>query len=217
MGKSVYSVVLLDEVVSKIDKLAYKTGSSRSNIINQILAEYVSYVTPEAQRRQIYAAIDAALENDENFKKTGPAESAVAYFSSLPYKYNPSVRYTVEIYEIGDYIRGEIRAGLRSQSSSLLYNFAEFFSRWSALEQGRSSRHKSAFANGRFLRPFVFENTGESEAVGKSLAEYIQTVDRSMKEYFRYLDNTNAAYRRMESILNDFIMAVESESWFLKG
>jgi hypothetical protein len=38
-----------------------------------------------------------------------------------------------------------------------------------------------------------------------------------MKAYFRYLDNTGAAYRQMESFLNDFIRAVENESWFLKG
>ena len=217
MNKSMYSLILSDDVIDKIDSRAKLMNLSRSGLINQILAEYVGYVTPEAQRAEIYNAIIEALDKDENFKKMSPSETAVTYFSSLPYKYNPSVRYTVEIFEIGDYIRGEIRAGLRSQSSSLLYNFAEFFSRWTALEQGRSPRHKSAFVNGRFIRPFVFENTGDSAAAGESLAEYIQTVDRSMKAYFRYLDNTNTAYRHMEDILNDFLRAVESESWFLKG
>ena len=43
MNKSVYSLVLMDNVVSEVDKMAYEMGTSRSNLINQILAEYVRY------------------------------------------------------------------------------------------------------------------------------------------------------------------------------
>jgi len=41
MAKSVYSLVLRDEVVAEIDRLAYRMNTNRSNMINQILAEYV--------------------------------------------------------------------------------------------------------------------------------------------------------------------------------
>ena len=44
MKKSVYSLVLMDDVVDAIDKLAYSMNTSRSNLINQILAEKVSYI-----------------------------------------------------------------------------------------------------------------------------------------------------------------------------
>ena len=47
MKKSLYSIILSDEVVNEIDRLAYKANTNRSNMINQILAEYVSYTTPE--------------------------------------------------------------------------------------------------------------------------------------------------------------------------
>ena len=47
MGKSVYSLVLMDEVVDAIDQMAYRNNTSRSNLINQILAEHVSLATPE--------------------------------------------------------------------------------------------------------------------------------------------------------------------------
>ena len=39
MKKSVYSLVLSDNVVRAIDDLAYKMGTNRSNLINSILAE----------------------------------------------------------------------------------------------------------------------------------------------------------------------------------
>lgn len=38
MSKSVYSLVLGDEVVAQIDRAAYALGTSRSNLINQVLA-----------------------------------------------------------------------------------------------------------------------------------------------------------------------------------
>ena len=59
MNKSVYSIVLSDDVVAQVDRLAYKAGTSRSNMINQILADYVSYITPEKRLRDI---LDKAAE-----------------------------------------------------------------------------------------------------------------------------------------------------------
>ena len=41
MKKSVYSLVLSDDVVAAVDRTAYQQGVSRSAMINQILAEYV--------------------------------------------------------------------------------------------------------------------------------------------------------------------------------
>ena len=53
MSKSVYSLVLSDDVVAQIDCAAYALGTSRSNLINQVLAEYVSLITPEKRRKDI--------------------------------------------------------------------------------------------------------------------------------------------------------------------
>ena len=47
MGKSVYSLVLNDEVVDIIDKMARINGLSRSNMIEKILAQATNYETPE--------------------------------------------------------------------------------------------------------------------------------------------------------------------------
>ena len=37
MKKSIYSLVLMDEVIRAVDEQAYRLGTSRSNLINQIL------------------------------------------------------------------------------------------------------------------------------------------------------------------------------------
>ena len=45
MNKRVYSIVLSDDVVAAVDRMAYSMNTSRSNLINQILAQHCSYVT----------------------------------------------------------------------------------------------------------------------------------------------------------------------------
>ena len=46
MKKTLYSLMLDDEVVREVDALAHQLGTNRSNLINQIIAEYVNYTTP---------------------------------------------------------------------------------------------------------------------------------------------------------------------------
>ena len=53
MSKSVYSLVLSDDVVAAVDRAAYGLDTSRSNLINQLLADYVSFITPEKRRKDI--------------------------------------------------------------------------------------------------------------------------------------------------------------------
>ena len=60
MGKSVYSIVLDDDIVAAIDKMAYSLGTNRSGLINRILAEKVNYITPEQRIQHI---VDLVLEN----------------------------------------------------------------------------------------------------------------------------------------------------------
>ena len=47
MNKSMYSLILMDDVVREIDKIALRMNTNRSNLVNQILAEYASMMTPE--------------------------------------------------------------------------------------------------------------------------------------------------------------------------
>lgn len=63
MGKSVYSIVLSDEVVQAVDEMAYRMNTSRSNLINQLLAERVSLTTPEMRMREIFSLVGQALDS----------------------------------------------------------------------------------------------------------------------------------------------------------
>ena len=62
--------------------------------------------------------------------------------SALDYKYNPSVRYSVELYQNARPILGELRVSVRSQNSSLVLAMLQFFKLWTRIETayiGRSN------------------------------------------------------------------------------
>ena len=69
MKKSVYSVVLSDEVIAKVDRIAYMNNTNRSNMINQILADYVSLTTPEKRISGIFEDLARLLYSGENFSE----------------------------------------------------------------------------------------------------------------------------------------------------
>ena len=54
MAKSVYSLVLNDEVIDLVDKMARLNGYSRSNMIEKLLADAVGYETPEIRAGNIF-------------------------------------------------------------------------------------------------------------------------------------------------------------------
>lgn len=65
MSKSLYSVMLMDEVVREIDRQALQQNTNRSNLINQILAEYVSFTTPEMRISNIFKTIEDFINSCE--------------------------------------------------------------------------------------------------------------------------------------------------------
>ena len=55
MKKTLYSLMLSEDVMREIDLLAHKMGTNRSNLVNMILAERVEMRTPEQQINDIFS------------------------------------------------------------------------------------------------------------------------------------------------------------------
>ena len=84
MKKSAYSLVLSDDVVAEVDRAAYQNGLSRSAMINQILAEYVSYTTPEQRMREIFSQVERLLTPGGVFQTLlQPSDSMMSLRSAL--------------------------------------------------------------------------------------------------------------------------------------
>lgn len=208
MQKSVYSLVLMDEVVEQIDRVAYEMNTSRSNMINQILAEYVSYITPEKRMREIFSAIEQQLVGGNTFQVLlQPSDSMFSLRSALTYKYNPTIRYSVELYRNMKPLLGELRVSLRSQNSTLLLYLLQFFKLWERVESAQLGVVQSAVEDGRFLRKLVLRGgaEAENEAVGEAIAAYIDLFDTALKAYFANLDDPQAAFKQVQRLYANYL------------
>ena len=130
MKKSVYSLVLSDDVIEAIDRLAYSKGTSRSAMINGILAEAVSYTTPEKRMNDIFGAIESLMGSSSFQIQPQPSDAMLSIRSALKYKYKPVIRYGLELYRSFDKTIGQLRVSFRTQSESLKSDLTEFLKLW---------------------------------------------------------------------------------------
>jgi hypothetical protein len=207
MNKSVYSLVLSDEIVQEIDRLAYEASASRSAMINQILAEYVRFTTPEKRMREVFSAIEHMLMGSVFEPQLQPSESMFSLRSALDYKYNPSVRYSVELYQNARPLLGELRVSVRSQNSSLVLAMLQFFKLWSRVESAYIGRVECAMEDGRYLRKLRLsdDNKLENEQIGEGIASYIRLLDSALKTYFERINEPAAAMAGVERLYAGYV------------
>lgn len=199
MKKSVYSLVLSDEVVQCVDRAAYSAGLSRSAMINQILAEYVSYMTPEQRIKQVFRQMEDMLSPLPDFQiMLQPAGSMMSLRSALSYKYNPTVKYSVELYHDNQQAQGQLKVSLRSQSSSLILYMSQFWKLWVKIETAYTGGVDCLIEDGRFIRTLRGDVT--SQQLGEAISEYIKALDSAMKAFFSSLDKPAQAMRQVENI-----------------
>ena len=208
MNKSVYSLVLTDEVVREIDRLAYEGNTSRSNMVNQILAEYVSYATPEKRMQEVFSRVERMLLSGTAFEPLlQPSDSMFSLRSSLSYKYNPSVRYSVELYKDDLPYIGELRVSVRSQNSTLLLTMLQFFKLWAKVERGYIGQTEYVVEDGRYLRRLRLGGARDvtNEQVGEAIAGYIRLLDGAMKVYFDNLTSPADAVAGVERLYAEYV------------
>lgn len=196
--KNIYSLVLSDDVVEAVDRLARSSGLSRSAMVNQLLAERVCCVTPEMRLKSITSAILSAV-GGEFYLTEQPSAATVACKTALKYRYKPTLRYSVELFSAGGKRAGELRITVRTQSSQLYSDLSGFFRCWTELEQkyiaGRISQDiLFAIEPGRFTRTLNMPPDGiPDEVLGQAVADYMAMLDEAMKQYFAQLPDSKKA------------------------
>ncbi len=216
MGKSSYSLILSDEVVRAVDALAYQNNTNRSNMINQILADAVSYQTPEKRMQEIFARMEAVLLDHDfghsPFQLQGlPTDTLFSLRSAIEYKYNPSVRYSVELYrQMKDGAIGELRVGLRTQNKKLLAELDRFYSLWNAVETHYFPETAASAENGKYSRLLRLRVPKDPETdiseltVGDVISRYINTFDKALKAYFSSDTSEEELLASIDRIYQDY-------------
>ena len=204
--KNVYSLMLEDEVVSAIDRLAYLQNTNRSSLVNRILAEYASVVTPEQRIRQAFGQITAMLDGQDSFRLAlAPSDTMLSLSSALLYKYNPTVKYSVELYRTSDHGVGELRVSMRTQNRTLIACLMRFYELWAQIETSYLPDVLFRAEEGKYVRRLRLR-PGVSEAdLGERIAAYIRTFDAALKLYFAHLDDLRGARCEIERILRAYL------------
>ena len=209
MEKSIYSLVLSDSVVEAVDELARAAGTSRSSMINQLLAERVGYDTPEKRLHEVLASAREAMQGGF-YMVEQPTCSTLSCRTSLKYRYKPTVRYSVEIFSLGQEKAGQLRVQLRTQNYRLIQDFVGFFMLWGRYEQEYivpKYAHDIVYStdDGKFTRVFNMPAGSISdEELGTAVADYLTMFDAALKAFFAQLpDDIAAAQAARDSYRRD--------------
>ncbi|MDO5444221.1 MAG: CopG family transcriptional regulator [Eubacteriales bacterium] len=188
MPKTLYSLMLNDEVVREVDLLAHRLGTNRSNLINEILAEYVNYTTPEKRINDVLSAIQELMQPSEDLIPFfAPHTYSMSLKSSLDYKYRPTIKYEVELNKGYEENIGTITVLFRTQSPMLIESMTEFFRLWVEIEQAHLTpllgvKTEYALYDGRFSRSLARPDRDcTSNELASALAEYIRLFDKLLK------------------------------------
>ena len=190
MKKTLYSLMLNDEVVREVDAMAHRLGTNRSALINQVLAEYVDCTTPERRINDVLSTIQQLMSPSRDLVPFfAPNTFSLSLKSSLEYKYRPTVKYEVELYRGGEESIGELSVVFRTQSAALIQAMTEFFRLWKRIEDLHlrpltGARIDYALYDGKFLRSIaVPDRDCTAQELAGALSEYIKLFDRLMKGY----------------------------------
>jgi hypothetical protein len=213
MKKSVYSLVLMDDVIRAVDREAYKRGTSRSNLINQILAQHLSCVTPEMRMREIFGSVSDLISNSFSIQQQRSA-SLMTLRTALDFKYRPTINYKVELERSPNEYLGTLRVQIRTQSAQLIDMFGNFFAYRVELEANALAAHGCpdyvfSLGSGSFSRKLI--NCGLSEEeTGQAISRYLNDLNTSIQTYFaapqNFAEYAPQLSRDYTKLLEEFIL-----------
>lgn len=190
MKKTLYSLMLSEDVIRAVDEMAHRAGQSRSGFINRVLAEYVSVPTPESRINEIFSALESFISPSRELVPFYAPNSAVMSLKScLTYKYRPTVKYEVELAPEADDALGVMSVIYRTQSPALIASITEFFNLWVGIENEHlapllGEKLDYALYDGKFVRSIATPRVNcTSEEIAAALSEYIGEFDRMLKGY----------------------------------
>ncbi|MEG0309326.1 MAG: hypothetical protein RR604_00315, partial [Eubacterium sp.] len=207
MKKSVYSLMLFDEIVEKIDQLAYVNNTNRSQLINDLLAERIGLETPEQKIQKILEQLN------ENFSDTLSVSqinknSSIQFGKSLKYKYRPKIRYSYEFTSNNGEKYAVLKVSSRTKSDDLNDHFDHFFKKIGEIEERNQDGEEETtekITNHKFVKAFekkgsVMDDVGE---VSNYLTDYLKMIDSAMNTYFANMEDQNLD-QELEDIYNQF-------------
>lgn len=200
MSKSLYSLILNDEVVNMVDKMARINGYSRSLMVEKILADAVRYETPEIRANNVFEEIERIISSTETLRYLSKTSQYMASIkSALDYRYNPQIRYNVELFRDSDYL-GQLKVNLRTQNPILVNLISDFYTFYAYLEKTYYNNEAKHFYDGvKFTRIFNFPKINmTSKELAEHLTVYVKDFDDLLNIYFNNLTEEKLVLYKVE-------------------
>ena len=200
MSKSVYSLLLNDEVIDIVDKMARRNGFSRSNMIEKILADATGFETPEIRANSVFGEIERLISASNSMRYLSqPSQYMASIMSYLDYRYNPAIKYSVELFPHSDHL-GQLKVTLRTQNPILINLMSDFYTLYSYLEREHYNKDARFLFDGvKFTRLFNFPTVPiTTKELAEKLTEYVKDFDLLLNTYFNSLTNEKTLFYVME-------------------
>ncbi len=191
MSKSVYSLLINDEVIELIDNLASVNGYSRSGMIEKILANAVGYETPEIRANNVFDEIERLLSRSNSMRYLQqPSSYMASIMSALSYRYNPQIKYSVELFPKSSHL-GQLKVILRTQNPTLIEHMSDFYRLFAFLEKKYYNENAMHIVDGaRLTRLFTFpKEVVTTKELAEHLTVYVKDFDELLSLYFSNLTN----------------------------
>ena len=189
MKRSMYSLILSDDIVAAVDALAAQKGTSRSNYINQVLAKHVQCITPEQQMQRVFANLTHQMDEAFRIQEQG-SNALLSILGSVQYKYRPTIRYRVELLRNMQQEKvGRLKISCRTQNQTLLDAMAQFFRFWVKLEQKYDANCACAqglyqIESGCMTMALLRSGAATDEQLGEIVGNYIRMFHAVLQSYF---------------------------------
>ena len=203
----------MDDIVEAIDRLAYERNTNRSNLINQILAESVNFVTPEMRMRDIFTQLENILSESCYQIMDRSSDSMFALRSPIRYKYRPMVNYTIELFREPKDIAGRLKVSFRTSSKNFTDAIEDFFTGWISMENEYLNEvHPegvlSDFDNAKYVRGFLKisdDNELSENEIAIAIGEYIKVLDKCIKFYFEHISDEELIEKMIHASYEDYL------------
>lgn len=182
MSKSIYSLLLTDNVIGALDRMAAKRNMSRSALIDEILSEHTGTANVDNMYRRVWQQTETLFDRMRTMQFVNNAQVSLAQvITSLPYKYNPKVRYCLELSD-EPHTLCTITLSTRTQNPILSAVFGTFYRRLAQLEDMYLNNVGATYANGKYAS-VLYGDAADPEHTAAQIVEYIVTLDGMLRAY----------------------------------
>lgn len=198
MSKSIISLVLSDATIRKVDRECARTGKSRSQLIDDLLARHYGIDLPSIRFTEIVSLLNQRMEMLHTVSvMQDVADNAVEFRTALTYRYQPKIVFQIQFGMTEQWLTATMRISTRTTSTALLSLLKDFFLRLDTIEVIKTidsrledDKEEVTMLKIPFALPVRAVRLNEAEWKGMPLTSFDGT--RFIRQYrFNTLDTTS--------------------------